>query len=132
MVVDDRCEIESHVVLCHAHLSGDLDDLDPHVDLDEPLGKRVDLDKTGIDCAIESAELCNEPDIALANRLVRIWTYDATRYCAAEAYKRTQVVDWQKGASGQRSVRGGGWSSLLIDPYQPGTSASLSPSSVCA
>lgn len=70
VVVDDRGQGEVHIVLGHADLSGNFDDLDLDVDLDEVLGEWVDLDKTGIDCTRETAELGDQTDISLCDRLV--------------------------------------------------------------
>ena len=78
VVVDHGGEIQGNVVFCHADLLGYLcqevsvssrqedvrkhcdgrrtNDLDLNIDLDEPLGKRVDLDETWINCAVEPTE----------------------------------------------------------------------------
>lgn len=72
VVVDDGGEVKSDVVLGHADLLGDLDNLDLDVDLDETLRKWVDLDETGVDGLVEAAELGDEADVALVHVLVRI------------------------------------------------------------
>ena len=65
VVVDDGGEVQGDVVFSHADLLGDLDDLDLDVDLDELLGQGVDLNKAGVDSAVEAAKLGDETDIAL-------------------------------------------------------------------
>lgn len=58
--------------LGHANLLGNFADLDLDVDLDELLGKWVDLDKARVDGAMEAAKFCNEANIALSNWFVGI------------------------------------------------------------
>lgn len=65
VVVDDGGQVQGDIVFGHADLLGDLDDLDLDVHLDELLGQGVDLDKTGVDSAVEAAELGDETDVAL-------------------------------------------------------------------
>jgi len=50
--------------------------LDPDVDLGNLLGKRVDLDKAGVDGAVETSELGDETNMALVDGLVRVWAAD--------------------------------------------------------
>lgn len=57
VVVDNRCEVDGDVVLSHADLLRDFNNLDLDVDLDELLRERVDLDETRVDCAVEASEL---------------------------------------------------------------------------
>lgn len=54
-------------------------DLDLDVNLDESLGKRVDLDETGVDGAVESSELRDQANVSLRHRFVWIGAEDATR-----------------------------------------------------
>ena len=84
VIVDDGGEVQGDVVFSHADLLGDLDDLDLDVDLDELLGQGVDLDKTGVDSAVEAAELGNETNIALRDGLVWIWANDAAGNSSTE------------------------------------------------
>jgi hypothetical protein len=48
------------------------DNLDLDIDLDQILGQRVDLDKTGVDGPREPSELGYQADITLLDRLVRV------------------------------------------------------------
>lgn len=79
MVVDDRCQIERDVVLGHAHLSRNFNNLDLDIDLDETLRERVDVDETWVDGAREATELGDETDITLVDGLVGVGTDDAAR-----------------------------------------------------
>lgn len=54
------------------------DDLDLDVDLDQPFGEGVDLHETGVDGAVEAAELGDEADVALADWFVGVRAADAT------------------------------------------------------
>lgn len=56
LVVDDGGQIEGDVILGHADLAGDFDDLDLHVDREEVLAEWVDLDQTGVDRAFEAID----------------------------------------------------------------------------
>lgn len=62
------------------------DYLDLYIDLDELLTQGVDLDETGINRTVESAEFGHETDIALFDGLVGVWADAATRD-GAEAAK---------------------------------------------
>jgi hypothetical protein len=93
VVVDDGGQIQGDVVLCHADLARHLDDLDLDVDLDEALGKRVDLDETGVDSTRKAAELGDQTDVALRDRLVGVGADDAARNGSAEADPVTKSVD---------------------------------------
>ena len=85
MVVDDRGQIESDVVLCHTHLSGHFDDLDLDIDLDKSFRQRVDVNKTWVDGASELSELGDQTDVSLRHRFVWIGADDAAGDGAAEA-----------------------------------------------
>jgi len=63
------------------------------IDLDETLGERVDLDKTWIDCAIETTKFGDETDITLRNGLVRVGTEDTAWNSTHGSNARTQGVD---------------------------------------
>ena len=67
VVVDDRCEGQIYVVLRHADLLWDFDDLNLHIDLNEVLGEGVDFDETRIDCAGESTEFRYEAYVSLGD-----------------------------------------------------------------
>ena len=54
------------------------DDLDLDVDLDQLFGEGVDLDETGVDGAVEAAELGHEADVSLADWFVGVRAADAT------------------------------------------------------
>lgn len=93
VVVDDRGEVEGDVVLGHADLLGDLDDLNLDVDLDEALRKRVDLDEARIDGLVEPAKLGDKTDITLVHVLIGVWTADAAGNCADGANNGAEAVD---------------------------------------
>jgi hypothetical protein len=93
VVVDDGGQVQGDVVLCHADLTRHFDDLDLNIDLDEALGKRVDLDETGVDSTREAAELGDQTNVALRDRLVGVGADDAARNGTAEADRVTKRVD---------------------------------------
>lgn len=65
LVVDDRGEIEGHVVLGHADLARHFDDLDLDIDGGQMLAEWVHLDQTGIDRALEARERESELEVRL-------------------------------------------------------------------
>lgn len=67
--------------------------LDLDIDLDETFGERVDLDKTWIDCAVETTELGDQTDITLRDRLVRVGTEDTAGNSSHGSNARTEGVD---------------------------------------
>jgi len=67
--------------------------LDLDIDLDQLLGERVDLDKTGVDSTVETTELCDETDIPLGDGLVGVGADDATGDGAAESDACTERID---------------------------------------
>jgi len=71
-------------------------DLDVH--LDEPLGKRVDLDKTRIDRTVKATELGDQTDVSLVDWLVRVRAYDTAWDGTAETDAATEVVDCMSSA----------------------------------
>ena len=93
MVVDDGGQVQCDIVLGHADLTRDLDDLDLDIDLDEALGERVDLDETWVDSTCEAAEFGDQPDVTLRDRLVGVGADEAARDSSAETDAATQVVD---------------------------------------
>lgn len=93
VVVDDRGEVEGDVVLGHADLLGDLDDLNLDINLDEALRKRVDLDEARVNGLVETAELSDKTDIALVHVLVGVWTADATGNGADGTNNGAEAVD---------------------------------------
>lgn len=93
VVVDDTGEVEVDVVLCHAHLLGDLDDLDLDVDLDKALGQGVDLNQTRVDCLVEFTELGDQADVALADVLIRVGAADAARDRTGGSHAGAEGVD---------------------------------------
>lgn len=95
VVVDDAGEVQVDVVLGHAHLLGDLDNLDLDVDLDETLGQGIDLDQARVDCLVEFAKLGDQADVALADILIRVGAADATRNRAQGAHAGAEGVDYQ-------------------------------------
>ena len=54
LVVNDRGKVQSNVVLGHANLAWNFDDLNLDVDSSKVLTERVDFDQTGIDGALEA------------------------------------------------------------------------------
>ena len=85
MVINHTRQLQRDIVLSHADLLRDLHDLDLDVDLDEALGKRVDLDEAWVDGAVEAPEFCDEANVALGDRLVGVWAADAAGDCAQSA-----------------------------------------------
>ena len=89
MIVNDGGQAEVDVVLGHADLLGHLHDLDPDVDLDQPLAERIDADEPGVGGAVESAEFGDEPDVplldgsTLGSRSVRCSTVRRGTVCRA-------------------------------------------------
>lgn len=77
MVVDDRGQVDGNIVLGHADLLGDLDDLDLDIDLDQAFAQRVNLHQAGVDCLVKSAKFGDETDVALINALVRVGAANA-------------------------------------------------------
>ena len=71
-VVDDRRQLQAHVVARHADLLGHLDNLDLDVDLDQRLAQRVDAHEAGVDGAAEAAEAGDQADVALLDGLVSV------------------------------------------------------------
>ena len=94
MVVDNRGELESNVVLGHADLLWHLDNLDLDVDLDEALREGVDLDKTWVDGAVEATKLGDETDVSLGDGLVWVWANDAARDGSEGTDAASERVDW--------------------------------------
>lgn len=72
-------KVNGHVIARHTNY------LDFHIDLDQLLAQRVDLDETGINSTVESAEFGHETDIALLDGLVGIWADAAARNGAQAA-----------------------------------------------
>lgn len=93
VVVDDRGQVDSDVVLGHADLLGDLDNLDLDVDLDKTLAEGVDLDQTGVDSLVETAELGDEADVTLTDTLVRVGAADAAGNGTERTDARAEGVD---------------------------------------
>jgi hypothetical protein len=92
-VVNDGCELQRDVVLGHADLLGDFDDLDLDVNLHELLGKRVDVDETGVDGAGKAAEFGHETHVSLVHGLVGIRANDAAGDCAKSTDAATESID---------------------------------------
>jgi hypothetical protein len=76
-VVDDRGELQRNVILGHADLLGNFDNLDLDINLDKLLGERVDVDKTRVDSAGKSTELSYQANVSLVHGLVRVRAADA-------------------------------------------------------
>jgi hypothetical protein len=126
-VVNDRRELQRDVVLGHADLLGDFDDLDLDIDLDELLGEGVDVDETRIHGAREATELCYQANIALRHGLVGVRAAETAWDCAKGANDTAKGVDL-----GRVLRRGGVWrrGGHTIPPYQPWPSASASSGSI--
>jgi hypothetical protein len=97
--------MQSHVILGHAHLFRDLDDLNLDIDLDERFGQRVNLDETGVDGAIEATELGDQADISLRNGFVRVGTADAAWDRSEEANAGAEIVDCDELATARISTK---------------------------
>lgn len=93
MVVNDGGQMQGNVVLGHADLLGDFNDLNLDVDLDNTLRQGVDLDQAGIDSLVETAEFGDEANVALIDILVRIGAANAARDGAKGTDNGTQAVD---------------------------------------
>lgn len=93
VVIDDRGQVQGDIVLCHADLLRNLDDLDLDVDLDDALGQRVDLDQTGVDGLVETAELGDEANVALVDVLVGVGAANAAWHGAEGTNDGSQAVD---------------------------------------
>lgn len=93
VVVDDGSEIEVDVILCHAYLSRDLDDLDLDVDGAEVLAERVHVDETWVDGAFEATEFGNQTDFALVDGLEGVGAADTAGNGTQETDYATQAVD---------------------------------------
>jgi hypothetical protein len=57
--------VHRDIVLRHASLLRDLDDLDLDIDLDEPLAEGVDLDEARIDGLVKFPEFGHQAHVAL-------------------------------------------------------------------
>lgn len=79
VVVDDRGQVEIDIVLGHADLLRDFNNLNLDVDLDDALREGVDLDETGVDGLVEAAKLGDETDVALVDVLIRVGAADTAR-----------------------------------------------------
>jgi hypothetical protein len=69
LVVDDRGQIESDIVLGHANLAGYFDDLDLNVDGRKMFTQGVNFDQTRIERTLESTTGVSIPFVALQARL---------------------------------------------------------------
>jgi hypothetical protein len=92
-VVDDRRQIERHVVLGHADLLGHLDNLNLDIDLDEILRERVDIDETWVDSALEATELGDQTDVSLVHWLVWVRAHETTGNRSESADAAAQCVN---------------------------------------
>jgi hypothetical protein len=91
-VVDNRSQVEGHVILGHADLTGHFDNLDLHVDGGQVLAEGVDLDQTGVDGAFESTKLRYETDLTLVDRLEWVGAADTAGNGTAETDTFSQAV----------------------------------------
>jgi hypothetical protein len=96
-VVNDGRKLQRDIVLGHADLLGDLDDLDLDVDLHKLLGERVDVDETGVDGAGEAAEFGHETYVSLVHGLIGIRANDAAGDCAEGTDAATKSVNLEVG-----------------------------------
>ena len=69
------------------------DYLDLNIHLDQSLTERVDLDQSRVDSAVEATELCDETDITLRHRLVRVRTDNAAGNGAKSANAVSEGVN---------------------------------------
>lgn len=109
VVVDDAGEVEVDIVLGHAHLLGDLDDLDLDVDLDKALGQGVDLNQTRVNCLVEFAELSDKADVTLADVLIGVGAADAARDRAEGSHAGAEGVDYRVQTVSTSCGRDGRW-----------------------
>ena len=61
--------------------------------MNELLGQRIDLDETGIDGAVETAEFRDEADVSLADGFVGVGADNAAGDGTAETDAGPEVVD---------------------------------------
>jgi len=69
--------LQRDVILGHADLLGNFDNLNLDINLNKLLGERVDVDKTGVDSAGKSTELGDQANVSLVHGLVRVRAADA-------------------------------------------------------
>ena len=93
VIVDDRRQMHGDIILGHAHLLGHLAKLDLDIDVNQPLGERIDLDETGVDGTVEASKLGDQTDIALGNGLVGVRADEAARNRAEDPDAVAQSVD---------------------------------------
>lgn len=93
VVVDDRGQVDSDIVLGHADLAGHFSDLNLDVDGGQVLAERVDLDEAGVDGTLETSEFGDEADLALVNGLEGVGAAETAGDGAQEANGLTQGVD---------------------------------------
>ena len=115
VVVDDGGYLEGDVVLGDTDLFGDLyrynlsicicnrkegswrhrtNNLNLDVYLDQLFRERIDLDKTGVDRAVETTKLCDETDVSLTDWLIWVWTDDTAGNGTAGTDDRSEVIDF--------------------------------------
>lgn len=93
VIIDDGGQVEGDVILGHADLSRNLDNLNLDIDLDEFLGQRVDLDQAGIDGASEAAEFGDQTDVSLGDGFVRVGADDTAGDGSEETNAGAERVD---------------------------------------
>lgn len=97
VVVDDRGQAQSNIVLRHTDLLRDFCNLNLHVDGDEILAERVDADKTWVNGLVELAKLGDKTDVALLDTLERVGADDATRDGATGSYAGPESIGYGGG-----------------------------------
>lgn len=117
VVVDNGSKIDGDIVFSHANLLRYLcvdwsvirstlagtylltatkrhtGNLDLHIDLVKFFAERVDLDKAGVNCLVELAELGHETDVALVDLLVGIGAQYAARDRAEATDAGAKAID---------------------------------------
>jgi len=63
------------------------------IDLDKSLRQWIDVDKTRVNRAGETTKLGDETDISLVDRLVWVWTAEATWNSSESTHASTESVD---------------------------------------
>lgn len=97
VIVDDRGQVQGDIVLGHADLLGDFNDLNLDIDLDNALRQRINFDQAWVNSLVEAAKFGDEADVALVDILVRVGAADATWNGAESTDEGSQTVNCKRG-----------------------------------